>query len=84
MLVICDIQTCWPTTTATTKKTWSQVRILNLELWIIVLYNLDSSGFSTGFGHMMFQECELWVLNLFYLLLHVLIVLYICNLFSIL
>lgn len=40
-----------------------------------MLYNVDGFDFSTIFGHMMFQECDVWVLNLFYLLLHVLIIL---------
>ena len=34
------------------------VWIVNLELWITVLYNVDGFDFSTIFGHMMFQECD--------------------------
>ena len=57
------------------------VRIVNLELWIIVLYSWDAFCFSGGFGHMIFHECNVWVHSLFYLLLHAWIVLYICNFF---
>ena len=57
------------------------VRIVNLELWIIVWYNWDGFGFSRSFGHIMFQEFDVWGHSLFYLLLHVWIVLYICIFF---
>ena len=63
------------------KKNWSFI-IVNLELQIVVLYGWDGFGFSRSFGHMMFQECDVWVHSLFYLLLHAWIVLYICNFFS--